>query len=778
MNKCQTAKREIRKKIDSCANTDIKKGLIQEFKSIHGKVQELISSERAISIENKFNQIVSDRSRCKFWKERKNMVRNPVLESLVIKDKNGNRLFNPDAVKEGTAIYYENLYQKRNLPKRSHHDFVESCMMEYEKNLEYETLEHNNMPSNSEISLIMAQKKNGKSTTDIRNEMLKRPVKAMEEIVCPMIKAIWENENIPSQWNKGLITSLWKGKGDKEQLKNHRGITVSSSLGSIMEQLIDNRIERLIPLTAAQGGGKKNSSTCDHLFLLRTLISVSLKQKKDTYVTFFDVAKAYDHIDNDDMLTVMWEKGLRGKAWRILRNLNKDLKASVKTRYGETRTINMLTGGRQGSRLTGRMFAKLMDLLAEEVIDAGEGFQITRDFVIGMLLWVDDVVSCVEGPENQKKMLERIDRFAKDHKLEWGQAKCKVMKIGKRSDENWKVGDMEIGNCVSYKYLGDVITSDGKNTENIRSRQNKIRSSSISINTVATSETLYKIGTSVLLNLHKKVNIPSLLTNSESWTLLKSEQINIEKTEIQCIKNMFNLPISFPTPGLIFTLGLLYTAIRVQQKQLVYLYKVLSRPPTHWTHKALKTLETFKLGWYKNIQKTLAQYQLPSDFEVIKRHTLNEWKGKVRTATELQNKRRLTDDCYKMVKGQKNPKTKTAHIIDEIEKETYKREPKDSIVRLSKQDTKLLLLARFGMLDCGMNFKNSTNPICETCTSPDDEEHRLNSCVKYREINFYDCDNKVPFDRVFTNDTESLKMIFERIALVWNVKTGKGSMNK
>ena len=126
----------------------------------------------------------------------------------------------------------------------------------------------------------------------------------------------------------------------------------------------------------------------------------------------------------------------------------------------------------------------------------------------------------------------------------------------------------------------------------------------------------------------------------------------------------------------------------------------------------------------------------------------------------------------------KKTKTKTAHIIEKIEKETYKREPKDSIVRLSKQDTKLLLLARFGMLDCGMNFKNSTNPICETCTSPDDEEHRLNSCVKYREINFYDCDNNVPFDRVFTNDTESLKMIFERIALVWYVKTGKGSMNK
>ena len=50
-------------------------------------------------------------------------------------------------------------------------------------------------------------------------------------------------------------------------------------------------------------------------------------------------------------------------------------------------------------------------------------------------LWIDYVVLCVEGPENHKKMLERIDHFAKDHKLEWGQAKCKVMKIGRQTDE-------------------------------------------------------------------------------------------------------------------------------------------------------------------------------------------------------------------------------------------------------------------------------------------------------------------------------------------------------
>ena len=127
--------------------------------------------------------------------------------------------------------------------------------------------------------------------------------------------------------------------------------------------MIDRRIENYVPFSQAQGGGKRGASTCDHLFILRAMIDTTIKQKRATFFTFYDVSKAYDNVDNDDMLNIMWENGLKGKAWRILRNLNKNLKAIVKTRYGPTPTIDMDIGGKQGSRLTGRMFAKMMDTL-------------------------------------------------------------------------------------------------------------------------------------------------------------------------------------------------------------------------------------------------------------------------------------------------------------------------------------------------------------------------------------------------------------------------------
>ena len=772
-------KRDLKRQIMCQVDKTQKVGLINTYKIVQEKITSEMTHEKTIQIESKFRKIVADKSQNAFWKEKKRVSNNPTLESLIIKNENGRRLFTPEEVLEGTASYYEKLYKKNEVDFHPYHLEVKQKMKNCIENREYETQPYNITPSMTEISDIIANKKNGKSTTDLKNEMLKRPGPAMEEIVTLLIQTVWTEEAIPDQWNKGLITSLWKGKGDKELLSNHRGITVSSALGSILEELLDTRIEQTVPLTPAQGGGKKQSSTFDHLFILRALVSVSLKEKRESYITFLDIKKAYDHVDNEDMLSIMWEKGLRGKAWRLLKELNTYLKASVKTRYGVTREIDMEIGGRQGSRLTGRMFAKLMDLLAEEIIESKEGIKMIENFIVGILLWVDDVVSCVEGAANQHKILDKIDQFAKKHKLKWGREKCKVMKIGKNSDHNtWKLGEMNIDSCKSYTYLGDVITADGKNTENIKNRKNKITVSSISINSIASSEILYRIETKVLLELHEKVNIPSLLANAEAWNLLKSEECDIERAELQCLKNLFDLPIRTPTPAILFTFGILYTTTRVDQKKLIYLHKILNRDLSHWTRKSLETLEKMNIGWYKGICQTLTKYKLPEQFPHIQNKTPIEWRNMVKTAIENENKTRLINECHKQSDNQRTKKTKTAHIVEKITHPSYTRQPQKELKSLSKKETKILMTARFGMLECGKNYKGTLSELCSLCCCIDDEEHRMNNCPKYYQTNFCNRPDKLGFNNIYSDNIDDIRIIMKRIETVWDINSGHGSIRK
>ena len=128
--------------------------------------------------------------------------------------------------------------------------------------------------------------------------------------------------------------------------------------------------------------------------------------------------------------------------------------------------------------------------------------------------------------------------------------------------------------------------------------------------------------------------------------------------------------------------------------------------------------------------------------------------------------------------GTQIPKRKTAHIIEKLSSEEYRRKPQEEIMLSTKQETKTLIIARFGMLECGRNFKGSMNEMCTYCDSPDDENHRLNHCIKYRTLNNYDSDVKLPFENVFSNDISILREIISKIETVWNTRCAHGTMNK
>ena len=89
-------------------------------------------------------------------------------------------------------------------------------------------------------------------------------------------------------------------------------------------------------------------------------------------------------------------------------------------------------------------------------------------------------------------MLQRIADFAMKHELRWGASKCEVMRVGKHKEpkKEWKLGEITIQETESYKYLGDLITGDGKNSKNLDQRKSKITAATTTINAIAETEVL------------------------------------------------------------------------------------------------------------------------------------------------------------------------------------------------------------------------------------------------------------------------------------------------
>ena len=122
------------------------------------------------------------------------------------------------------------------------------------------------------------------------------------------------------------------------------------------------------------------------------------------------------------------------------------------------------------------------------------------------------------------------------------------MRVGRHEQKEieWKLGDLTIDECTSYKYLGDYVTCDGKNAENIESRKTKMKITTMNINSIAASDVMCLMEAYVLLELHEKINIPSLLTNAESWNLNKGEMDNLNglnfKPSSNCLTSLYTLP--------------------------------------------------------------------------------------------------------------------------------------------------------------------------------------------------------------------------------------------
>ena len=91
---------------------------------------------------------------------------------------------------------------------------------------------------------ICRLKNNKSSSFDlICNEMLKIGIDTLSEPLLLLFNTIHESGIYPSQWKKDIMQPLHKS-GDKSDPNNFRGITVSSNLGKLFNQLLLLRLHQ------------------------------------------------------------------------------------------------------------------------------------------------------------------------------------------------------------------------------------------------------------------------------------------------------------------------------------------------------------------------------------------------------------------------------------------------------------------------------------------------------------------------------------------------------
>ena len=156
-----------------------------------------------------------------------------------------------------------------------------------------------------EVRKVIKTLKNKKSPglDGITNEILKYAGEGLLQEMVMVLNNIKNNTRSPDQWNKVLITAIFKNKGSRRQLVNYRGIFISSCISKLCEKLIVQRHEEALKnVSLAQCGATKGKSPADNIFIANACIDHSKYLNKALYMTFYDFKQCFDKLWLEDCL--------------------------------------------------------------------------------------------------------------------------------------------------------------------------------------------------------------------------------------------------------------------------------------------------------------------------------------------------------------------------------------------------------------------------------------------------------------------------------------------
>ena len=195
-------------------------------------------------------------------------------------------------------------------------------------------------------------------------------------VVLPL-KIIFENilttSAYPDLWKLANVTPIFK-KGDKQQIKNYRPISLLPICGKIFEKIIFNNIYSYLNtnnlITENQSGFRPGDSTTNQLLYLVNIIHEAFEEKKslETRAVFLDISKAFDKVWHEGLIFKLKQNGISGSLLKLFENYLKNRKQRVVLNgsYSDYSTIE--SGVLQGSVLGPLLFLLYINDLERNII--------------------------------------------------------------------------------------------------------------------------------------------------------------------------------------------------------------------------------------------------------------------------------------------------------------------------------------------------------------------------------------------------------------------------
>ena len=158
------------------------------------------------------------------------------------------------------------------------------------------------------------------------------------------------------------------------------------------------------------------------------VISTYSRCSEKVYMCFYDLQKAFDSIQYPVLLKCLYESGVNGKAWRIIRSWYTSPKSMVRVNGVLSSPFTLERGVLQGSVLSPVLFLLILDPLLKSLQSNGLGPSV-GDTYAGDFIRADDIRTISSSQMTLQKQINTVCTFAANNGLTLNPTKCEVILI-------------------------------------------------------------------------------------------------------------------------------------------------------------------------------------------------------------------------------------------------------------------------------------------------------------------------------------------------------------
>ena len=221
---------------------------------------------------------------------------------------------------------------------------------------------------------------------------------------------------------------------------------------------------------------------------------------------------------------------------------------------------------------------------------------------------------------------------------------------------------------MEEKYLGDVISTDGRNIKNIKARVAKGKGIISRIITILEGIPFGKFYYEVAVILRDSLLVSSMLCNSEAWYNITNAELELLETiDLQFLRRILKAHKTTPKEMLFLELGCVPFRELIQKRRILFLHYILNESPESMMNKFLKTqLKTLKQkDWVTQVLKDLQELKIEMNLEELKNMRKSALKRLLKKVVADKVFKELTDkkESHSKVMDLKHDKSKMQNYL-------------------------------------------------------------------------------------------------------------------